>query len=111
MCGYHDEFLTKLLDILCAIFFSEEGTEFLRKIMTEENDSNSRCMKRHNLFIRPYHPDTDVKKYCRMDFLDDDDGFWEDEIKKVIIKNLFRPCGPPPSIRYAQTLIVVVLLY
>jgi len=79
---------------------SEEGTEFLRKIITEENDTNLRCMKRHNLFVKPYHPETDVKKYCRMDFLDDDDGYWEDEIKKVIIKNLFRPCGPPPSISH-----------
>ena len=67
-----------------------------------------RCMKRHRLFVEPYRPDEDVKKYCRMDFLDDDDGFWEDEIKKVIIKNLFRPCGPPPSIRYAHTLSIFV---
>ena len=60
-------------------------------------------MSRHNHLVHypnDLHgkPLDDLKAYCRLDFLNDEDGHFEDEIKKVMREKVMGPLGAPPSI-------------
>lgn len=83
---------------------SEEGVSFFRSIVSEERDESDPFMVRHNHLVQYPHSQLhgkhldDVKAMSRLDFLDDEDGYWEDEIKKVLREKVMGPAGPPPSI-------------
>ena len=66
---------------------TEPALDFFRSIVSEERDEDDPFMARHNLLVHwnvnLYGlPLDEAKSMCRLDFLDDDDGYWEDEIKK-----------------------------